>query len=105
MSTLDKLQYVSCVPFSGRVACVSLDQQDPYFRVQSLVQSRLLTGSLCRQSAPRESSGRTDYANLHHFSVRVFSVFSPNRKSQNFISYPTILHISCGKFNANSASN
>ena len=28
----------------------------------------------CRQSAPHESSGRTDYTNLHHFSVHVFLV-------------------------------
>ena len=65
----------------------------------------LIVYRLCRQSAPRESSGRTDTINLRHFSVRVFSVFFPNRKSPNFISYPTILHISPGKFDANSASN
>ena len=34
----------------------------------------------CRQSAPRESSGRTDYTNLRHFSVRVFSVRGHGRE-------------------------
>ena len=34
----------------------------------------------CRQSAPRESSGRTDYTNLRHFSARVFLVRGHGRE-------------------------
>ena len=36
--------------------------------------SRFGKNRFCRQSAPCKSSGRTDYTNLRHFPVRIFSV-------------------------------
>ena len=42
--------------------------------------NELLKNRFCRQSAPCESSGRTDYTNLRHFSVRFFSVRGHGRE-------------------------
>ena len=54
-----------------RVAFLRLPREPNY---------RLGKNWFCRQSAPRESSGRTDYTNLHHFPVRVFSVRGHSRE-------------------------
>ena len=41
-----------------------------------IIQCQKTRNRFCRQSSPRESSGRTDYTILRHFPVRVFLVIS-----------------------------
>ena len=57
--------FIFCFFYIWRVALLRIPRQPNY---------RFGKNRFCRQSAPRKGSGRTDYINLRHFPVHVFSV-------------------------------